>query len=516
MSISYDDIIIGAGSAGAVLAARLTEDPARRVLVLEAGPDYRSVEEIPASLRNGRRIAGTHDWGFVAEMVPGRNSPYARGKTIGGSSSVNASVALRGAPQDYDEWAAWGNDEWAWERVLPFFRRLEDDQDVRDSFHGTAGPIPVRRWRDEELIPAQRAFLDAGRTLGFPVTTDHNAPDAIGIGLGPANLRDGVRVSTAIGYLLPARQRPNLTIRGDCLVDRVLFDGTRAVGVTFECNGRSEEMFGHRITLASGAIGSPAILLRSGIGPRADLNSLDIAPVVDLPGVGANLIDHPMVGFRLMANDGTANDDTPFWQVFLQYTAPDSAEWKDMQITVFQGPQQPALSLGAALLRPRSRGVLRLADRDPHTQPDIRLNLAADPEDARRLGEGIRLLCALATTPPMTGQYTGVATLKDGREMTVAEMGIALSIPGAMADYVRQTVSHYVHPVGTARMGADGDTGAVVDQYCRVRGVDGLRVVDAAVMPNVPRANTNLTCIMIGERVADWMQQESKGRPTGR
>lgn len=517
MSISYDDIIIGTGSAGAVLANRLTEDPSRRVLVLEAGPDYPSVEEIPAALRDGSRLPRTHDWGFTAEMVPGRNMPYPRGKVIGGSSATNAALALRGVPEDYDEWAAWGNDEWAWERVLPYFCRLEDDPDVRGAFHGVGGPIPIRRWRDEELNPTQRAFHDACLALGFPATADHNAPDAIGVGPGPFNLRDGVRVSTAIAYLLPARQRPNLTIRGDCLVDRVLIDGRRAVGIAFMSSGVYEQAFGRRITLAGGAIGTPPILLRSGIGPAADLVALGIAPVVDLPGVGANLIDHATLRLGLTAKDEAASADTTGGfeyvepRIVLQYTAPGSAARKDMQSFLGQGSTQPALGLAVRVMRPQSRGTLRLVDRDPHTQPDIRLNLASDPEDQRRLGDGLFMLCALATSPPLAALHTGIATLGDGREMPLDAVAAALSMPEAMDAYLRQTVSHYVHPVGTARMGRDGDDGAVVDQYCRVRGVDGLRVVDASVMPNIPRANTNLTCIMIGERVADWMQQESEG-----
>jgi choline dehydrogenase len=247
MSISYDDIIVGAGSAGAVLAARLTEDRTRRRLVLEAGPDYPTVEQIPLSLRQ-RPLPDSHDWGYTAEMVPGRSMPYPRGKVIGGSSSTNATLAVRGAPEDYDDWAARGNDEWSWERVLPYFRRLEDDPERGGEFHGIGGPIPIRRWPDEELSLMQRSFRDACLALGFPATADHNAPDTTGVGPGPFNLRDDVRISTVIAYLLPVRERPNLTIRGDCLVDRVLFDGTRAVGVAFACDGRYEEVRGQRIT----------------------------------------------------------------------------------------------------------------------------------------------------------------------------------------------------------------------------------------------------------------------------
>ena len=334
--MAFDDIIVGGGSAGAVLAARLSEEPARRVVLLEAGPDYASLESTPDDLQDGWRMSlRAHDWGLTAEAVPGRVIPYPRGRVIGGSSAVNATIALRGVPADYDEWAALGNDEWSWAKVLPSFRRLEDDPEGDSELHGRGGPIGICRWRPDELIPVQRAFFEVCRRLGFPEVTDHNHPEATGVGPFPQTRQGRLRLSTAIGYLLPARHRPNLTIRPRCLVNRVLFADDRAVGVEISGDGGTEQVRGRRVTLAAGAIGSPAILLRSGIGPKAALAGLGIEPVADLPGVGAGLADHPVTRLLLVPKPGSCDLGTPLAQVVVRYTAPGSGELNDMQQVVF-------------------------------------------------------------------------------------------------------------------------------------------------------------------------------------
>jgi choline dehydrogenase len=316
-------------------------------------------------------------------------------------------------------------------------------------------------------------------------------------------------MSTAIAYLLPARARPNLTIRPRCLVDRVLLEGGRAVGLAILGDSvvEREEVRGGRITLAAGAIGTPAILLRSGIGPADELSAFGIAPAVNLPGVGANLIDHARVNINLTTLS-PPREDLPFLQVVGWCTATGSPAENDLQLFLFRNDQQPVSRLGVGLMRPRSRGVLRLGDRDARCPPDIRLNLAFDPEDERRLVEGLRLLCSLASTDDFAAQHTNVITLDDGRSLPATEAFAALATTDDAARYVRRTVSHYVHPVGTARMGPANDSGAVVDQYGSVYGLERLRVADASIMPNIPRANTNLTCIMIGERVVEWMRLE--------
>ena len=334
--MEYDDIIVGGGSAGAVLAARLSEEPARRVLLLDAGPDYATLELTPDDLQDCWRMSlREHDWGLTAEAVPGRAIPYPRGRVIGGSSAVNATIALRGVPGDYDEWASLGNDAWGWAKVLPHFRRLEDDPEDADDLHGRGGPIAIRRWRRDELIPTQRAFLEVCRRLGFPEVADHNHPEASGVGPFPQNRRDRLRLSTAIAYLLPARQRPNLSIRPQCHVSRVLLEGQRAIGIEVQSGAQRERVLGRRITLAAGAIGSPAILMRSGIGPKATMLDHGIEPVVDLPGVGAGLMDHPVTRLLLVPRPGSCDPQTPLAQMVLRYTAPGSDEFNDMQLVMF-------------------------------------------------------------------------------------------------------------------------------------------------------------------------------------
>ncbi len=509
--MEYDDIVVGAGSAGAALAARLSEDPDCSVLLLEAGADYQAVEQTPGDLLRTWISAGPHDWGFVAKATADREIAYPRGKVTGGCSAVNGHIALRGTPEDFDEWAAWGDPEWSFDKILPYYRKLENDRDAEGDFHGANGPIWIERPRRESWQPINQAFYDACREIGYAEAWDHNDPRSTGVGPWPRNRRDGVRISTAIGYLHPARHRLNLTIRPFCNIHRVIVEGGRAAGVEVECGGAAQTVRARRITLSAGAINSPAILMRSGIGPRAELEKLGVCCVVDAPGVGANLIDHVLAPVVAIPAPGAPHDPQVTNPVGIRYTASGSDEFNDMQMYVLNffdkslwiGSELdlpvPSIALAPGLQRPRARGRVSLRSADPNVPAAIDLNYLGDPEDLRRMADGVRLAWRIMNGKrfaPYVKEFVNISA------ETVAS-------DAAAADFVRANCGTIYHPVGTAKMGPAGDPMAVVDQYCRVRGVEGLRVADASVMPNIVRANTNLTCIMIGERVADWMRAQA-------
>ena len=479
-----DTIVVGAGAAGCVLAARLSEDSGHRVLLVEAGPDYPTVEQLPDELRDGWRSSGAHDWGFTDEVTGG---PVARARLVGGCSATNGTVALRGSAGDYDRWAKLGNPGWSFAEVLPAFRRVEDDLDFADQWHGRGGPIPIRRYRPKELTTANAAVYTAMALAGFPELADHNRPGAIGLGPAPVNTIGGQRMSAARTYLAQARSRDNLTVLADSPVDRVLIEDGRARAVQL-ADGR--QLVAGRIILAAGTYGSPPILLRSGVGPAAELRELDIAVHMDLPGVGRNLQEHP--GISVIWPVAGAVPDGPRFQVLATWSSgldPDA----DYDMQHMPAGTPTLFWISAAVLTPRSRGTVRLASADPGAAPRIRLNLLTDPLDLTRMLAGVRSARRIGALSPLT-------ELAAGPEQWA---GAGIEDEAELARAVRAAVWTYHHAAGTCSMGPAPEAGAVVDAGGAVHGVEDLYVADASIMPVLPSANIHLPTLMVAERIAE-------------
>jgi choline dehydrogenase len=502
----WDVVVVGAGTSGCALAARLA-DAGRRVLLLEAGADHAQPADFPPELRDASSLAASvpghpANWSLSGELTAGLTVPVPRGRVVGGSSALNAGAFLRGTRADFDGWAAAGNDLWSYDRVLPAFRRLEADRDFGDRpHHGAHGPVPVGRSRAEHPLAA--AFGAAAAELGFPAEPDKNADGPPGYGPVPLNVADGVRVNTAMAYLSPRRGRPELTVRGGVQVLRVVVDGGRAVGVaTADGVLRAAE-----VVLSAGAVASPHLLLLSGIGPADALRAAGISVVADVPGVGADFTDHPhvYVGYRPAAPVPVPPGLLPLHGV-LHVTSAGSAVPGDLEIlpwlTPFSrltggtaGPYSDELAVGIGLQAEESRGRLTLDGADPHRAPRLEYRYLTADSDRRRLREGVRLTVELLGTRAFRPFVPG----RTGPPHDV------LADDAALDRWVRTHLTTAIHLAGTARMGPEGDPGAVVDQRLRVRGVPGLRLVDTSVLPRVTSRGPAATAVMLGERAAELM-----------
>ncbi len=528
----YDFIIVGAGSAGCVLANRLTANGRFKVLLLEAGPPD-SRREIPVPAAFSKLFHTEVDWDYRTEPEPGlhgRGVYWPRGKTLGGSSAINAMIYMRGHPADYDGWEKLGNEGWGWDDVLPYFKRSENNERGADQYHGVGGPLNVADLR--HVHPVVRAIVESGKALGMPERHDFNAGgDIEGIGVNQVTQRGGRRWSAASAYLKPALPRPNLTVVTRALAERIVFEGRRAAGVQFIENGLTRQTVRARreVILAGGAVNSPQLLLLSGVGPGEHLRSTGIEVVADLPGVGRNLQDHlaAAVMYRMtrpisMLNAtsqralvdfiargrGMLTSNVAEGNAFLK-TDP-SLPAPDLQLVfaaALYNPEQDAptehgFAIGAILLQPRSAGWIELRSPHPTYPPGIHASYLSDPEgeDLRRLVEGVKLCRKIAQGRPLD-TYRGDELLP-GPEHE-ADLG----------DYVREHAATLYHPVGTCKMGSDPL--AVVDDQLRVHGFERLRVADASIMPAVPRGNTNAPVIMVGEKASD-MVLEAADRATRR
>lgn len=542
---NWDYVIVGGGSAGCVLASRLTEDAETTVLLLEAGPEDRSIWlKMPAGM--SRVVWGTeYSWAFTSEPEPhlnGRQLGHPRGKVLGGSSSINGMVWLRGHARDYDGWAQRGATNWSYDDVLPYFRKAETAPDNSEELRGGDGPIRVTR---PELAPSSlaSAFVKAGGEAGYPVLADFNAAEQEGFGPVERSTFEGKRRSTSQSYLNPVRDRDNLTVVTEALAQEIILSGKQTRGVRYLKDGRLIDAVAKReVILSAGSIGSPHLLQLSGIGSAEVLEAAGIKQKHDLPGVGENLNDHPdlviqheclkpvsifpvtraprsiLAGIEWLMR-GTGPAATNHFEAGGFVRSRPDIEHPDIQFTfmplsVIPGTvdirKEHSFQAHIDLMRPRSRGHVRARSTDPSQAPAITFNYLADPTDLADLRAGVKILRDVLSQPALS-KFAGKEIFP----------GVDVQDDDAIDAWIIETLETCYHPVGTCKMGNADAEDVVVDPECKVRGIDGLRVVDASIMPEIVSANTNATAIMLAEKAADMIRGRvaapiEKSEPTER
>jgi choline dehydrogenase len=527
-----DFIVIGAGSAGCAAAARLSEDPATRVLLLEAGGEDKN-RWIHIPLGFGKTFAEPSvNWCYETEPDPGaadRRVFWPRGKVLGGSSSINGMVYIRGQAEDFDHWRQLGNTGWSFDDVLPYFKRSEHQTRGADQFHATGGPLCVSDVPDHH--PICEGFIDAAMSLGFPRNDDFNGRQQDGVGYHQTTTRNGRRCSTAVGYLRPAMTRPNLRVLTNALTEKITFDGRRATGIVFRLDGELRTArAASEVVLCGGAVNSPQLLLLSGVGPATQLERHGIAVVHDLPGVGQSLQDHYSAPLKFKCTSPiTVNDvmqsNLKRLKAGLQYyafkTGPLAMGTSPAALFARTRPELASADIKCSCspfsadrpqdglhpwsgftmivyqLRPESRGHIELKSADPADPPAVFPNYLATETDRQTIVDGLKLLRRIAAAPSMQRFIT-----------SEFQPGPAVAADEALLDYARRRGGTVYHPTSTCKMGIDPM--AVVDPELRVHGLTGLRVADASIMPTVVSGNTNAATIMIGERVADMVRQRMR------
>lgn len=498
-----DLVVVGAGSSGCVIARRFTERSDRAALLLEAGPDYHGQPQ-PLDLSDGRRNSmNAHDWGYRhkpnAKQVVFR---FPRGRVVGGSSAVNTCIALRGQPEDFDEWTE-HVPEWSWASCLPAFKRLEHDLDFRDEFHGDSGPLPIRRHPPDEWVAWQAAFVEACLELGYPRCDDSNRPGSHGVGPHAMNKLNQRRISAGEAFLnAEVRARENFQLRPLTLVRRVLVKNRKVEGLEVESAGRVEVIRSARVVLCGGALNTPSILLRSGIGPRAEVERLGCELIADLPAIGRQMLDHPGAAIFLRPRwFGPTSRHDPLIQTVLRYSS-GHGHTSDMLLQpgskmVFPSLDLPLVSLMCAIGKPHGRGELHWPSADPRALPTIRSHILEDPRDRAIAADAMMLAHRLSQTRPLrelaSPLWPRARTLRD-RARTEA--------------WIPRACDSGYHPCGTAPMGRSPEV-AATDGRGKVFGIEGLYIGDASLMPTIPSSNIHLPTLMIGERIGAWLRDDT-------